>query len=173
MVGEFDEESNITSSENLSKIQQLEAIAASAARSSDATTLKSQLATFLLSHASKVMDTVAPLETLRDELSTTFIEKAQDMLEDPEITPGQLYKAIDAIQAMNTYSLGVIKNILDAEKLSTIVAIDASDNSITNVNSNVLNLEGATSRAKVAKAIAAINRIMSESSDTGGESNDN
>ena len=122
------------------------------------------MAAFMLAHADKVMDTVAPLEGLRDVLVEEFISRSQDRLEDPELTSGQLAGMIDQIQNINGYSISVLQSILNADKLQTFINIDASDNS-TNKQVSVMNLDTAQSRARVAKAVAAISQILQQEND--------
>ena len=154
-----------------SKLQRLEQIASGASVSLDSSSLKTKLATFIVAHADKVMDTVAPLESLREELTTAYIEKVQDRLEDPELTPGMIAGMIDNIQQMNLYSLQTLSAVLDADKLQTFIAIDASDNSQNQVN--VLNLDSAPSRAKVAKAVASLTKLLQTAGNEEGQANDN
>ena len=148
------------------KIQQLEALASGqqVTTSVDSSSLKSRMAAFMLAHADKVMDTVAPLEGLRDVLVEEFISRSQDRLEDPELTSGQLAGMIDQIQNINGYSISVLQSILNADKLQTFINIDASDNS-TNKQVSVMNLDTAQSRARVAKAVAAISQILQQEND--------
>lgn len=148
---------------NVSKLQKLQALAqGSPVPSTDTAALKSRIATFMIAHADKVMDAVAPLECLRDELVQKFSEMVQDSLEDPELTIGTVSRAIDAVQTMNTYSLSTLRGILEQEKLTTYIAIDASDRS-TVVNNNVLNLDNPQSRQKVIKAVDAILKLAQAS----------
>ena len=130
-----------------------------------------KIALFLLAHADKVMDTVAPLEALRDELAKVYTTKVQEKLDDPELTPGQLARIISDIQSMNIYSMTALKNILDADKLQAIIATDASSN-VENMTVNILNLPDAASRSRVARALDQISRL-NLSSDMPEESSDN
>jgi hypothetical protein len=98
---------------------------------------------------------------LREELTNSYIEKAMERIDDPEITPGIIAGMIDNIQQMNLYSLKTLQAVLDADKLQTFIAIDASDKSQTQVN--VLDLESAMSRAKVTKAVSALTRLIQNS----------
>ena len=165
-----EETSMITNSSN--KLKKLEEIASGTNISLDSAALKTKLATFIVAHADKVMDTVAPLESLREMLTETYIEKVQERIEDPEITPGAIAGMIDNIQQMNMYSLKTLAAVLDADKLQTFIAIDASDRSQSQVN--VLNLDTAPSRAKVAKAVASLNKLLQQSETfEEGQSDDN
>lgn len=165
-------ENNSLVTSSAQKLKKLEEIASGTNISLDSLSLKSKLATFIVAHADKVMDTVAPLETLREELTNTYIGKVQEKLEDPELTPGVIASMIENIQYMNLYSIKTLASVLEADKLQTFISIDASDNSQTQVN--VLNLDSAPSRAKVAKAVTALTKLMQESeSFEEGQSNDN
>lgn len=145
------------------KLRKLEEIASGTDVSLDSNSLKTKLATFIVAHADKVMDTVAPLETLREMLTEQYITKAQERFDDPEVTTGMIASMIADIQEMNLYSLKTLASVLDADKLQTFIAIDASDRSQTQVN--VLNLETAPSRAKVAKAVSALNKLLEQKSE--------
>lgn len=159
----------------MSKIQQLENIVNGKAAPIDPIDLKSKLATFLLAHADKVMDTVAPLEQLREEVVDAFISKTLDMSANEETSPGALYNAIDAIQQMNNYAISTVKAALDSDKVSGNIVINATS-TVNNTQHNSLNLNNALSRAKVTKAVAAINQLLaaqdSEIIVQGGEEND-
>lgn len=157
----------------VSKIKKLESVVNGDNVNVDAISLKSKLATFLLAHADKVMDTVAPLEQLREEMVNAFIEKSLECADNPEVSPGTLYNIIDAIQSMNAYAVSSAKGILDADKLSTNIVIDASDKSVHTNNS--LNLNDSLSRARVIKAVDSITKLIqsSEHTETGGDINDN
>lgn len=145
------------------KIKQLENLANGTEISVDSSSLKNKLSAFLIAHADKVMDTVAPLESLRDILTEEYIAKAQETLDDPELSTGKLAGMINDIQNMNLYAIDSLKKIVDADKLQTYINIDNSDNSKTQIN--VLDLDNAQSRAKVIKAVAEISRIVAQSSD--------
>lgn len=145
------------------KIKQLERLAADGEVSIDSASLKNKLSAFLIAHADKVMDTVAPLEALRDLLTEEYIAKAQETLDDPELSTGKLAGMISDIQNMNLYAIDSLKKIVDADKLQAYININASDNSKTQVN--VLNLDNAQSRARVLKAVSEISRIVAQSSD--------
>lgn len=146
-----------------SKLQKLEALAkGDPVPAPDSSELKSRIASFLVAYADKVMDSVAPLECLRDELIEKFTELSQGMMEDPEVTLGAIYRAITAVQETNNYSIAALNSLLNAEKLTTYINIDASDNS-TNINMNVLGLENAQSRQRVRKAVEAILKLSQES----------
>ena len=69
----------------LSKIQKLEGVISGQPIAIDPIEVKSKLATFMLAHADKVMDTVAPLEQLREEVVNAFVEKTMDMTENEEV----------------------------------------------------------------------------------------
>lgn len=149
------------------KIKQLEDLASGAevTTSVDSSSLKSRMAAFMLAHADKVMDTVAPLEGLRDVLVEELIERAQARLDDPELTTGQIGAMIEQIQNINSYSVSVLQNILNADKLQAFINIDASDKSV-NKQVSVMNLDNAQSRARVAKAVAAISKIIQDENST-------
>ncbi len=150
-----------------SKLKQLQSIANGETGGLDSGNVKTKIALFLLAHADKVMDTVAPLEALRDVLSESYITKVQEKLEDPELTAGQLARMISDIQTMNMYSISSLRNILDADKLQAVIAVDASTN-VENSTVNVLNLPNAASRSRVARAlkqIAELNLNDSEGTD--------
>ncbi len=148
---------------NGNKLKQLEAISNGTVKSVDSSELKSKIASFLVAYADKVMDTVGPLEQLRDILAEEYITKAQEIMEDPEATAGTIAKLIQNIQEMNTYSISTLKSMLDADKLQTYISIDASSNNSGNVN--VLNLDNAQSRAKVLKAVSDINKLINAEKD--------
>lgn len=160
-----------TVTQSSDKLRKLEDIASGTAVSLDSSSLKTKIATFIVAHADKVMDTVAPLETLREELTGTYIEKVMERIDDPEVSPGLIAGMIYDIQRMNRYSIQTLSDVLDREQLQPLISIDASDNSQTQVN--VLNLESAPSRAKVAKAVAALTALMQQSQDEGDNNNDN
>lgn len=145
--------------DSASKIAQLDSIASGGVTSYDSSSIKGKMALFLLAHADKVMDTVAPLETLRDELVDKYTETVQERMEDPELTPGQVSKMIADIQNMNMYSFNMLKSILDADKLQTLVNIDMSSNKTINTQVNDLSLDSAASRARVARALDLIYRL--------------
>lgn len=147
---------------NADKLKQLEEISNNTRVAVDSSSLKNKLASFLIAHADKVMDTVAPLEGLRDLLTEEYIAKAQEALEDPELSTGRLASMIEDIQNMNLYAINSLSKILDADKLQTYINIDASDKSQTQVN--VLNLDTPQSRAKVLKAVAEISHLMAQES---------
>lgn len=155
----------------MSKIQTLENVVSGKPASLDPVEIKSKLATFMLAHADKVMDTVAPLEQLREEVTNAFIEKTMDMTENPEVTAGQLAMAIDSIQRMNEYAVNTAKAVLDAEKISTNIVINSTTNTVNQTQHNSLNLDSAISRAKVTKAVSALTELLSKQ-DTGGEQSD-
>lgn len=157
--------------ESSTKLSRLEDIASGKTVAVDSASLKTKIATFIVAHADKVMDTVAPLETLREMLAEKYIEKVQERMEDPELTPGTIASMIDNIEQMNLYSLTTLAKVLEADKLQTFIAIDASDNSQSQVN--VLNLDSAPSRAKVAKAVSALTKLIQQQSDEEGQPNDN
>lgn len=140
------------------KLKQLVNIAEGETGGLDSSNIKSKIALFLLAHADKVMDTVAPLEALRDELAKVYTTKVQEKLDDPELTPGQLARIISDIQSMNIYSITALKNILDADKLQAIIATDASSN-VENMTVNILNLPDAASRSRVTRALEQISRL--------------
>lgn len=140
------------------KLQQLQSIAEGNNNTLDSSGIKSKIAMFLLAHADKVMDTVAPLEALRDVLSESYAEKVQQKLEDPELTPGQVARMITDIQTMNTYSLTALKSIIDADKLQSVIAVDTSTK-IEGATINVLNLPDAASRSRVLRALQQISTM--------------
>ena len=148
---------------NGNKLKQLQAISDGTVKGVDSSELKSKIASFLVAYADKVMDTVGPLEQLRDILAEEYIVKAQEIMEDPEATAGTIAKLIQNIQEMNTYSISTLKSMLDADKLQTYISIDASSNNSGNVN--VLNLDNAQSRAKVLKAVSDINKLINAEKD--------
>lgn len=159
----------------LSKIQKLENVISGVSANVDPIELKSKIATFMLVHADKVMDTVAPLEQLREEVTNAFIEKTMDMTDNPEVTPGQLAHAIEAIQQMNLYAVNTAKAVLDAEKITTNIVINSSSNTVNNTQHNSLNINSALSRAKVTKAVAALSQLLANEEDVpqqGGEQDD-
>lgn len=145
------------------KLQQLEDISSGTTTSIDSSSLKSKIASFLVAYADKVMDTVGPLEQLRDILAEEYISKAQEALDNPEITPTGIANMITQIQDMNNYSLNTLRTLISADKLQTFISIDASDNSSSNYN--VLNLDSAQSRARVLKAVSALDRIANNSNE--------
>ena len=140
------------------KLKQLTNIAKGDIVGVDSGNIKSKIALFLLAHADKVMDTVAPLEALRDVLSESYMEKVQEKLEDPELTAGQVARMIADIQSMNVYSITALKNILDADKLQAVIAVDAS-NKVENTTVNILNLPDAASRSRVTRALQQISKL--------------
>lgn len=140
------------------KLQQLQSIADGDVASFDTGSMKSKIALFLLAHADKVMDTVPALESLREVLSQSYMEKVQDKLEDPELTPGQIARMISDIQSMNTYSLTTLKDVIDEDKLQAVIAVDASTN-VENSTVNVLNLPDAASRSRVMRALQKISEL--------------
>lgn len=140
------------------KLQQLQSIANGDVASFDTGSMKSKIALFLLAHADKVMDTVPALESLREVLSQSYMEKVQDKLEDPELTPGQIARMIGDIQSMNTYSLTTLKNVIEEDKLQAVIAVDASTN-VENSTVNVLNLPDAASRSRVMRALQKISEL--------------
>lgn len=145
-----------------SKLQSLQNIAAGEVTSYDSSALKGKMALFLLAHADKVMDTVAPLETLRDELVIKYAERVQERMEDPELTPGAVAKMIGDIQQMNTYSFNMLKSLLDADKLQTLINIDMSNNVNNTQINNEMPLETASSRARVLRALQLLNKLQDE-----------
>lgn len=145
--------------ESSSKIAQLQTLASGKSTSFDSASVKSKMALFLLAHADKVMDTVAPLETLRDELVAKYTETVQDRMEDPELTPGQVSKMIADIQGMNMYSFNMLKSLLDADKLQTLINIDMSSNKSVNTQLNDVSLTSAASRARVIRALEMIDKL--------------
>lgn len=157
------EDNQLSIISNADKLRQLENIANNTKVSVDSASLKNKLASFLIAHADKVMDTVAPLEGLRDLLTEEYISKAQEALDDPEISTGKIAAMIEDIQNMNLYAINSLAKILDADKLQTYINIDASN---TQQQVNVLNLDSPQSRAKVLKAVSEISRIMAQSSNT-------
>ena len=159
----------------LSKIKTLENVVNGSPAVIDPVETKSKLATFLLAHADKVMDTVPPLEQLREEVTTAFIDKAMEMTDDPEVSAGQLARVLDAIQQMNLYAVNTAKSVLDAEKIATNIVINSTNNTVNNTQHNTLNLDSALSRAKVTKAVAAVNALLSKDIEQsqGGEESDN
>lgn len=159
----------------LSKIQKLEGVISGQPIAIDPIEVKSKLATFMLAHADKVMDTVAPLEQLREEVVNAFVEKTMDMTENEEVTAGQLAHAIDAIQQMNMYAVNTAKAVLDAEKISTNIVINSTTNTVNQTQHNSLNLDNALSRAKVTKAVAALTQLLNKQDTViqGGEQDDN
>ena len=175
-MNENNKDSNTSNTELscLSKIQKLENVVSGQPANIDPVEIKSKLATFLLAHADKVMDTVAPLEQLREEVTSAFIEKTMDMTENPEVTAGQLANAIDAIQQMNMYAVNTAKSLIEADKLSTNIVINSTNNTVNATQHNSLNLDSALSRAKVTKAVAALNKLLSSQNDDlqGGEQDD-
>ena len=161
------EDTKLSVISNADKLHQLENIANNTRIAVDSASLKNKLASFLIAHADKVMDTVAPLEGLRDLLTEEYISKAQEALEDPELSTGKIAAMIEDIQNMNLYAINSLSKILDADKLQTFINIDASNNSQQQVN--VLNLDSPQSRARVLKAVSEISRIMAQSSNTQNE----
>lgn len=153
------------------KLQQLESIASGKSADSDPSAIKSKIAMFLLAHADKVMDTVAPLECLREELSKSYIENIQERLDDPELTPGQLARMISDIQSMNQYSISMLRDILDADKLQAFITIDASTH-VEESTTNVLNLDTAASRSRVTRALQQILQLSENRDAEGGQTFD-
>ena len=151
------------------KLQQLEKICSGEHIGIDSSSLKTKLATFLAAYADKVMDTVAPLEQLRDLLTETYISKAMDRLDDPELSSGSVAKMIEEIESMNLYSVGALETILDADKLQTFISINQTDNSTTVHTGNSLNLDSPQSRDKVAKAVQALTKLMNNDDILEGE----
>lgn len=161
------EELAITSS----KIRALENIADGTQSGIDATQLKSKIASFILAHADKVMDTVAPLEQLREMLSEEYITRAQAVMDDPELTTGRLSRMIQDIQQMNLYSMGVLNQIIEADKVQAAAA-SGSPQHVVNTQLNILNLDDAGSRSKVTNAVEAISRLLKNQPVEGEVTND-
>lgn len=146
------------------KLQQLEKIASGEAVNADAVDIKSKIAMFLVAHADKVMDTVAPLECLREELSKSYIESIQERLDDPELTPGQLAKMISDIQYMNQYSINMLRDVLDADKLQSLITVNNTTH-VDGSTNNILNLNTAASRSRVTRALQQIMKLSEEEGD--------
>lgn len=146
------------------KLQQLEKIASGEAVNADAVDIKSKIAMFLVAHADKVMDTVAPLECLREELSKSYIESIQERLDDPELTPGQLARMISDIQYMNQYSINMLRDVLDADKLQSLITVNNTTH-VDGSTNNILNLNTAASRSRVTRALQQIMKLSEEEGD--------
>ena len=140
------------------KLQQLEKIASGESVNADAVDIKSKIAMFLVAHADKVMDTVAPLECLREELSKSYIENIQERLDDPELTPGQLARMISDIQYMNQYSINMLRDVLDADKLQSLITVNNTTH-VDGSTNNILNLNTAASRSRVTRALQQIMKL--------------
>lgn len=146
------------------KLQQLEKIASGEAVNADAVDIKSKIAMFLVAHADKVMDTVAPLECLREELSKSYIESIQERLDDPELTPSQLARMISDIQYMNQYSINMLRDVLDADKLQSLITVNNTTH-VDGSTNNILNLNTAASRSRVTRALQQIMKLSEEEGD--------
>lgn len=154
------------------KLQQLEKIASGESVNADAVDIKSKIAMFLVAHADKVMDTVAPLECLREELSKSYIENIQERLDDPELTPGQLARMISDIQYMNQYSINMLRDVLDADKLQSLITVNNTTH-VDGSTNNILNLNTAASRSRVTRALQQIMKLSEEEGDYTIDTKDN
>lgn len=154
------------------KLQQLEKIASGEFVNADAVDIKSKIAMFLVAHADKVMDTVAPLECLREELSKSYIENIQERLDDPELTPGQLARMISDIQYMNQYSINMLRDVLDADKLQSLITVNNTTH-VDGSTNNILNLNTAASRSRVTRALQQIMKLSEGEGDYTIDTKDN
>ena len=154
------------------KLQQLEKSASGESVNADAVDIKSKIAMFLVAHADKVMDTVAPLECLREELSKSYIENIQERLDDPELTPGQLARMISDIQYMNQYSINMLRDVLDADKLQSLITVNNTTH-VDGSTNNILNLNTAASRSRVTRALQQIMKLSEGEGDYTIDTKDN